>query len=400
MSQARTTFAPIDFKTRFPALDGIRALAVTLVFAIHFGGGGTHGGVVLRTLNAFRLRGNVGVDIFFVLSGFLITGILYDTRHDSQYFKRFFARRSLRIFPIVYLLFAILAVLTPVFHYQWQWKQAFFLLYLGNFFGNGDFSLYDIPSYVYPAASVEIGHLWSLCVEEQFYMLWPVAVWLIKDRVKLIWTSIGLCGFSLLLRVIAVRMMDPVIAERWVVRTLPFRLDDLLLGALLALLLRGPAADAVQRSMKWVFLLGCIPVGLIYRFSPDYDSPWLLSIGLTFIAVASMGLIGMTLRTGSLAFRLFHLRAARILGKYSYGFYVWHVVWAKAWIEVLIFFTTHLHSTVLGGLITLPLAFVTTFLMAKLSYDFFEVRFLKYKRHFEYDSELQTHSTAFAPDGR
>jgi peptidoglycan/LPS O-acetylase OafA/YrhL len=86
MSKKVAHFAPINFKDRFPALDGIRAMAVTMVFMDHFGGG-AHGGRVLNVINVIRERGWVGVDLFFVLSGFLITGILFDTRNDSHFFK-------------------------------------------------------------------------------------------------------------------------------------------------------------------------------------------------------------------------------------------------------------------------------------------------------------------------
>ena len=112
-----------------------------------------------------------------------------------------------------------------------------------------------------------------------------------------------------------------------------------------------------------------------------------------------MGLIGMTLRQGSAAQRLFDVRWARVLGKYSYGFYVWHFVWIKASIRGLIFTTALFHSAALGGIVELPIAFAVIFLVAKLSYDQFEVRFLKLKQRFEYDSELETHRTAFAADG-
>ena len=399
MPAARSPFLPIDFKTRFRALDGIRALAVTMVFMNHYGGGGTHVGSVLKMLNLLRSRTWMGVDIFFVLSGFLITGILFDTRNDSQFFKRFFARRSLRIFPIVYLLVSILAVLTPILHYEWRWRQAFFLVYLGNFFGNLDFTLYDIPSKFSQWAGASIAHLWSLCVEEQFYLLWPFIVWAIRDRVKLIWTTTVLCLLTLGLRIVMLYVLGPAKAEVWIIRTLPFRLDALLLGGLLALLLRGPAADAVQRSMKWLFLAGAAGILAIFWLTPAYDSPWLLTIGLTFIALASMGLIGSTLKQGSIAQRVFDLSPLRTLGRYSYGFYVWHAVWIKFFIWILILCTARFHSPAIGGMIELPLAFASTFLMAKLSYDLFEVRFLRWKKHFEYDSELKTHRTAFDADG-
>ena len=143
-------------------------------------------------MDALRERGGFGVDLFFVLSGFLITGILFDTRNDSQFFKRFFARRCLRIFPVFYLVVAILLALTPVLHYQWRAGHLLFLVYLGNFLANHDFSYYAVFSPNHKIFTANIAHFWSLCVEEQFYLLWPIAVWAIRDRIKLIWTAGGI----------------------------------------------------------------------------------------------------------------------------------------------------------------------------------------------------------------
>ena len=394
MTATTRYFPPIDFKTRFPALDGVRAVAVLLVFADHFGGG-AHGGRLLNMINPVRERGWVGVDLFFVLSGFLITGILFDTRHDSHFFKRFFARRSLRIFPVFYLVAAVLLLLTPVFQYQWRWGQLPFLVYLGNFWGNADFSLYDVHSRNHPAAKVMIGHLWSLCVEEQFYLLWPLVVWNVRDRVRLLQTAIFISTIALGLRLGMVLWLDPVIAERWIVRTLPFRMDSLLLGGVLALLLRGPNADRWQRRSKWI-LLGSLALLLaIIRLSPQYDSPWLLTAGLTLTATASAGLIGTALRRESNVFRMFHLWPLRLLGRYSYGFYIFHMLYGWAWIQLLVLVTRRLHSLALGGVVALSANLVTTFLVSMLSYELYERRFLRFKRHFEYDTELRSHKHAF-----
>lgn len=395
MPLPRPSFGPIDFKSRFPALDGIRALAICLVFADHFGGG-SHGGRALQIINSVRKRGWVGVDLFFVLSGFLITGILFDTRYDSHFFKRFFARRSLRIFPVFYLVVLILLLLTPIFHYQWRWLHLTFLFYVGNLFGNRDFSLYEVMSANHPTAKAFIGHFWSLCVEEQFYLLWPLAVWLIRDRVRLIATAAGLSILALALRCAMVLQFTPEFAERWIIRTLPFRLDALLFGAILALLLRGPNADHWQRRCKWLFLSATALLLLLWGLTPEYDSPWLLTVGLSLTAAASAGLIGSTLRARSIAFRMFHLRPLRTLGKYSYGFYIFHLIYGWAWIQFLVFVSHRVHSLAVGGIIALTTNFVVTFIVAKLSYDLFEVRFLRFKTHFEYDSEVAEHNHAFA----
>jgi peptidoglycan/LPS O-acetylase OafA/YrhL len=393
MSPKIRNFQPIDFKTRFPALDGIRALAVGMVFFGHYGGG-SHGGLVLRFLNHVRACGWMGVDLFFVLSGFLITGILFDTRNDSRFFRRFFVRRSLRIFPVFYLLCAILLLLTPVFHYQWHWLQLTFLVYLGNFFANHNFSLYEVASRNHPAARVLIGHFWSLCVEEQFYLLWPLVVWSVRDRIRLLWTASGICLLALLLR-ITMCLTFPASAETWIIRTLPFRMDSLLFGAILALMLRGPRSDLWQRSCKWIFLGGLALVVPLFLEFPFTTSPWILTLGLTLLAVTGAGLIGITLRSGSPAFRFFHLRPLRILGKYSYGFYIYHMVFQWAFIKLLILMTQKTHSLAIGGIIEIGCAFSATFLVAKLSYDLFEIRFLRWKVNFEYDSELAEHEHAF-----
>ena len=386
MAATASQFKPIDFRTRFPALDGIRALAIMLVFVEHYGGG-SHGGAVLQTINDLRRRGWIGVNIFFVLSGFLIMGILFDTRHDSKFFRRFFARRSLRIFPVYYLVFAILVALTPVFHYEWRWLHLTFLIYLDNLFGNYDFSLYDLLSANHPYAEVFIGHFWSLCVEEQFYLFCPLAVWVIRDRVKLLWAAGSFYMLALLLRLAMCHYLPAPLAEQWVARTLPFRMDDLLIGGILALLLRGPRADLWQRNTKWFLLAGTAATLAIFVLSPAYDSPWLLTVGYTFIGLASAGLIGTALRAGSSSFRLFSLGPLSLLGKYSYGFYVYHVLFRWAWIQFLVFVSARTHSMALGGIIALGLNFAVTFLVAKLSYDLYEKRFLKFKSHFAYDSE-------------
>ena len=340
-----------------------------------------------------------------MLSGFLITGILFDTQRDSHFFKRFFARRGLRILPVVLLLFAVLALLTPLLGYEWQAKQVWFLLYLGNLFANQDPSLYALPSAVWKPAEATFSHLWSLCVEEQFYLLWPLVVWAVRDRVKLLWTSAGLCVMSLALRVAAVACWQPEIAERWLKRSLPFKLDALLFGAMLALLLRGTQAGKVQRAARWVFVAGLGAMLLIYQIyqiyqlSPRYTAPWDLTLGMTATAAMGAGLVGMTLRADSPAWRVFHWRPLQVLGRYSYGFYVYHLVWRYFWIQVLVWLVAWTGSKAVGGLLALPLGFGVTFLLAKWSYDFFEQRFLRLKTRFTYDSEQATQRTAFAADG-
>jgi peptidoglycan/LPS O-acetylase OafA/YrhL len=182
------------------------------------------------------------------------------------------------------------------------------------------------------------------------------------------------------------------------IHQLPFRMDSLLLGAVLALLLRGPNADRWQRRCRIAFLIALTAFIALSVALPSPSAPWLLTVGFSLLALASAGLIGVTLRPGSPAFRLFNLRPLRILGKYSYGFYVYHVLWASAWAAFVSFLTRRLHSSLLANALSDFLNFATAFLVAKLSYDLFEVRFLRFKKYFEYDSEVREHRTNFAEE--
>ena len=243
MPPAREAFAPIHYRMRFPALDGLRALPVTMVFAFHYGGGAASG-PLLHNVSIMRLQGWSALNLFFTLSGFLITGVLYDTRNDSHFFKRFYARRVLRIFPVFYLLALVLLALTAVFRYEWRPQHLLFLVYLGNFWAAFMPSLYQVHAR-FPAANLYIGHLWTLCVEEQFYLLWPLLVWSIRDRVKLIWTAAGLSLIAVVLRVWLVYGVKSDLHGGWLLTMLPFHLDGLLIGAILALLMRGRGGGTI-----------------------------------------------------------------------------------------------------------------------------------------------------------
>ena len=375
---------------RFPALDGVRALAVTLVFAFHYGGG-AHGGALLNLLNTLRLQGWAGVDIFFVLSGFLITGVLYDTREDSGFFRKFYARRSLRIFPVYYLVALLLLALTPVFQFDWKVPHLLFLVYLGNIGGAFVPALYQVHARV-PVADVYLGHLWSLCVEEQFYLVWPLLVWAIRGRAKLLWTAVGLSLVAVFLRVWMVLGSGVDLRGGWLLKMLPFHMDTLLIGAALALLMRGEDAVRWQRGCLWLFGGSAAVLAVFFATNPA-DGPWMPTVGFTLLALASAGLIGWALVPGSIAFRVFGLRPLRALGRYSYGFYVYHLLFAAGWAALTKVVALRLHSVALASAVVPALNFVVTFVVAKVSYECFEVQFLGWKDEFSYDDERR-HATS------
>jgi len=166
---ALTAPAACLLRSRMPELDTIRGIAVLLVLFFH-GFGFRYGVQGLsgfpKLFVAATLPGWMGVNLFFVLSGFLITGILLDTKPKAGYYRSFYTRRALRILPLYYGVLLLLAVLTRTGWVNRQASWAFLALsffYLSNVTG-----LFGVP--------MQYGVLWSLAVEEHFYLLWPAAV--------------------------------------------------------------------------------------------------------------------------------------------------------------------------------------------------------------------------------
>ena len=174
--------------------------------------------------------GWAGVDVFFVLSGFLITGILYETRDDTYRIRNFYIRRTLRIFPLYYGVLLAIFLLTPLMHWAWTWQWIAWPLYLGNFLrflyphlNNGfvaTFADAHLVSRAYPRFDLRLGHFWTLCVEEQFYLLWPWIVFTVRDRRKLI----AICASCIVLvpiaRILAVAHMPQALVSGEVVSSL------------------------------------------------------------------------------------------------------------------------------------------------------------------------------------
>ncbi len=363
----------------YPALDGLRALAFLMVFFWHY---------------AALPWGLSGVDLFFVLSGFLITGILFDTRDAPHRVRNFYLRRTLRIFPLYYGVLLALLLLYPVFHWQWGLGWLIWPLYLGNyarfahpyvlgsplqrladFQPTGQFGPHPITLY--------LGHFWSLCVEEQFYLIWPWLVFWIRDRRKLLW----ICALTLPLCLTA-RLLGQRVLPEWMVsaeilyRATPFRLDALLLGGVLALILRGPHAHLLLRAARivtpivlaaLVFCALLLPSTRIWSRSYVYPT-WIFTSGLTLVDLLAALLILLALQSGSSVYRLFKLRPLRWLGRISYGAYVLHDIPHP---EYTRFALRHFpaHPTRAAALVALP----TTILLAWLSFRFLESPFLNLK---------------------
>ena len=218
-----------------PALDGLRGIAVLVVIVYHFTAGHVStsiGHSFHGIASQFANIGWGGVDLFFVLSGFLITGILYDAKGAPHYFSNFWMRRVLRISPLYYgVLIAIFFIGPLICSYSslvrqhlneqiWAWAYGL------NFY-------YALPSHVLINV-FWLQHFWSLAIEEQFYLIWPFVIFFLKPKTAMCISAFCI-GLALLLRVIlVVDHYDPIVV--W--NLTPCRMDGLALGCLCALAAR------------------------------------------------------------------------------------------------------------------------------------------------------------------
>ena len=367
-------------KNWYPGLDGVRAVAVFLVFTVHYVAKQTHG------------VGWTGVVIFFVLSGFLITGILFDNQHEPHRFRNFYARRSLRIFPLFYFVWLCILVAGPFLHEHWRPVLLLWPAYLGNyarFFGG---LTADRIYTSFPRLPLEIGHFWSLAVEEQFYLLWPLVVFFVRSRRALIRICVVVMVCALLLRILLVLVLPQRTLEMEFLYRMTFsQADAFLFGGLLALLMRGPEEAAVLRSapaLLWgglasLVLASAVNQG-IHTLSMPANSPWGSTYGFTLLDLTSGGLILCSLQPRTLVFRVMTLRPLRLLGKYSYGFYVYHVLLAPFLNRILPAINLAAPKYLLYPRLILlwTVDFFAIFLISAASYHLVEAPFLKLKGRF------------------
>lgn len=376
----------IDHRQHFRSLDGLRGIAILMVFLFHRYPRHPHDPISLLSGGGWT-----GVELFFVLSGFLITGILYDTLQQRDYFLNFYARRALRLMPVYILTAAIVLAIGRWFGLIYTWWDVPFLLYASNI-------VEDIGHHP-QFGGLNLYHLWSLAVEEQFYFLWAPAVFLLRTRRRIL--IVCLCGaaFSIVLRWALV--LYPV-SHYAPYRELPTRLDGLMCGAALALILRTESGArwlvAHQRTLNAV----CIAATVIFclciavAHSSFYSSPAMQSFGYP-AAVALFGaILALALQPGTWPSRLGQLTPLRSLGKYSYGFYLFHQIPMKSYDDVVQWAAGLTRFTLLGEIAGVVIIFAITLVAAVLSYHTLEKSFLRMKRFFAYDDETSGRPAASA----
>lgn len=320
-------------RSYIPELDGVRAVAVISVMVFHLG--------ILPI-------GWMGVPLFFVLSGYLITSILVGARSSSlrDYITTFFWRRTVRIFPLYYAYLAANLVLSIVAGLSVS-GYAYFVLYLGNYrIGN---LAPNVPGGI-------IGHLWSVAVEEQFYLIWP---WLIYYVKKPIYLAVGAIVIAPVFReIIYSYTQNPYMT----IVALPSCIDMLGAGAIVAL----------TKDRKVLFIMGLIGAAIVaYCFYEvpfadfAYTDRW---VPEAHIMYTGLGLIAAPVIFCAKYISVLRLKPLLFIGRISYGLYMWHL---------LVFAVVHrLH---LQFPLEVFVSFALTFVVATLSWQYFEKYFLSFK---------------------
>ena len=366
-----------------PALDGVRGVAILLVLIIHSLGLQSDPDNLL--LFQLGRAGWVGVDLFFVLSGFLITGILLDHLGHPGVFKSFYARRALRIFPLYYAFLAVLlgagalisGLQTPGFQQVWN-NQGWLWLYATNIklaFG-GNFNDFGFAG----GGWVEAGHFWSLAVEEQFYLFWPLALLLVGvGRARAL--TIAVCVLAFASRYLLVESGHLTAAYV----SMPCRMDALGAGALVAVLAREPGGLQARRRYFAVgfAVFGAAILGLGFsQEGYEHLDPEVIVYGYSLNAAFFGCLIALavTASQGSPLRRALSARWLRSLGRYSYAIYILHLPLVKILLEVSA--TREFISGRFGGVIVLAVVLPVAYALARLTWAYIEQPCLSLKSRF------------------
>ena len=368
-----------------PSLDGLRGLAIVWVIAhqLNFFDF-AHGGIWAGRVNHLLEMGWIGVQLFFVLSGFLISGILLDTCQAKHAYRDFMLRRALRIFPLYFLMLLLVYVVWPAMA-STPPSQAVTLIredaptqiWLWTFMANWT-SVLPQHSRIFP-------HFWSLAVEEQFYWLWPALALPLAPR-QLLRASLLVMALSLLLRL----WMSANGAPSGALYTFTWcRMDALAAGAAIACGFRVPDWQArIERhrvgviGLAWAILL----VGFVsthgYAQNAARTQTWGYSVLSMGLALWLAGLVAQDLRHTTTGPRLqggLRARWIRSIGKYSYAMYILHMP-LHVFIGERLRNSMHLNESAIwvNACYSLPMI-VVLYVLARLSWLVIEHPFLRLK---------------------
>jgi peptidoglycan/LPS O-acetylase OafA/YrhL len=375
-----------NLKGHIPELDGLRGVAIGLVIIWHYLPSLVHvrPGTTASYLIATTRLSWTGVDLFFVLSGFLIGGILLDARKATNYFRVFYTRRFFRIVPIyvaVLLIFPAISILqnarhpglapavvgsNPPWYMYWTFTQNFWMA-VASTLGTNNLRM-----------------TWSLAVEEQFYLTLPLIVFFFSGRQL---RKVALCG------IVAAPLLRVFLYVLWPnnwgapFTLMPCRADSLLLGVLAAILLRDATwREKIQNARTFfaaavpVFLAG---IGFLVWRCAGPECPLMVTIGYSWMGCfyVTVLLFAVT-RPGSLLGRALRIDSLRWLGSIAYGTYLLHQGILNLALQLCSI--NQPTTTNAGSFLVTCVALVLTLVAARLSWNFFEKPLVKIGHRTDY----------------
>jgi len=293
-----------DTPNFIPEIDGLRAFAILGVLLFHL-------------QLPWCSLGWAGVELFFVISGFLITRILLASRDKPRYFTTFYSRRTLRIFPIYYL---VITVYTLVMLFSHGWgavrTMPFYYAYLQTIpqLRSG---LTDAPMLI---------HTWTLAIEEQFYLLWPLVVLLLTGR-KFLIANVAILLVAPIIRFLMLSASNPYLMNGW----LPVQMDLLGAGAIIAFASQYLSVRAFQRGAMVALAAGAAALVIIVKHAgleafwtvPQWSRLWYSPLLPSALAAVFAGIVALAGSRHALT-RWLSWRPLTHYGKISYGIYLYH----------------------------------------------------------------------------
>jgi peptidoglycan/LPS O-acetylase OafA/YrhL len=355
----RINYSPGTYVKEF---DGWRGVGISFVVLAHY-------------IPRFFIGSWVFMEMFFVMSGFLITGILMDSKSKVNYYRNFIGRRVVRVFPLYYLCLIILFFLIPN---KWldlsyyRAKQAWFWLYIENW-------LYALDGW--PKAR-GLHHFWSLAIEEQFYLTWPFFVSFFSSK-GLLRFSVFLFFFSILFRNVGMHlgfvMPFPYVATF-------SRMEGITLGAMIAILVRTDKYLLEKYVYPVTIVSGIVSaMGFVLARSMSFQHPVHYTFNYTFVDLFFAGMITLTMCDDQLVQwkRLLNTKLFKQLGIMSYCLYIFHYpIQNLIEYNYLGYIQQHTGSENLSKLICVMIAFVITIPFVYLVHKKIEVPCWKLKKYF------------------
>ncbi|WP_445632991.1 Acyltransferase 3 domain-containing protein [Nostoc sp. DSM 114161] len=380
-----------------PVLNGYRGIAILLVFLRHCISepAAERINFVEKFYTKLMFLGWCGVDAFFVLSGFLITGILLDSREKPNYFKNFYARRMLRIFPAYYVFLSIfLGIIHPLIRsyeslnhidssqiWYWFYLQNWYMIFRGDFL-------------IGP-----ISHLWSLAIEEQFYLICPALIYFLPRRLldwffgTVILSAVFFRSWLLLTHPLTDNLFSSIFVNP------VCRVDALTIGSLIALWMRSDRILPRLLSISPILLIvSAISLGImeITQGGLDILNPVLESIGFSILAIffGSLLILSVTQSENSLLVKCLSWSPLQGLGTISYGFYIYH--FPILWMFCDRIYEYMGYSFIVGHLATVLFCGVLTLSVSLVSWYCLEQPILRLKTYFSSNPENNLSSSVNA----